>query len=181
MMKTIGILVLVVAGTSVQAELIERTWTSQSIYAHAWPGDPNNKPLSIPALPMPDEGDGIGWQIDIALAGSFPGGFPPLDANAGTAKNYGWYDGYGFYIGGFNFTAFEGESVIMRMFNATTMGAATAYMESYPVLLPDIEGAPAPGVFDVTFEFETIPEPSTIGLMGIAGLGMFLTRKKIRR
>ncbi len=30
-------------------------------------------------------------------------------------------------------------------------------------------------------QFEVVPEPATIGLMGIAGLGMFLARRKARR
>lgn len=36
-----------------------------------------------------------------------------------------------------------------------------------------------PGV--VTTNIEVIPEPATIGLMGVAGLGMFLARRKARR
>ncbi|WP_372808530.1 PEP-CTERM sorting domain-containing protein [Pontiella sp.] len=28
---------------------------------------------------------------------------------------------------------------------------------------------------------EVIPEPATLGLMGVAGLGMFLARRKARR
>jgi hypothetical protein len=34
---------------------------------------------------------------------------------------------------------------------------------------------------DVTTSIEVIPEPATLGLMGIAGLGLFLARKKARR
>ncbi|MDF7800963.1 PEP-CTERM sorting domain-containing protein [Pontiellaceae bacterium B1224] len=34
---------------------------------------------------------------------------------------------------------------------------------------------------DVQTATEVIPEPATLGLMGIAGLGMFLARKKARR
>lgn len=48
-------------------------------------------------------------------------------------------------------------------------------------------GSPAPAdpqiinPGDITANIEVIPEPATIGLMGVAGLGMFLARRKARR
>ena len=48
-------------------------------------------------------------------------------------------------------------------------------------------GSPAPAdpqqmlLGDITANVQVIPEPATFGLMGIAGLGMFLARKKARR
>ena len=51
-----------------------------------------------------------------------------------------------------------------------------------------VAGDPAPAnpqtmilVGDITAGVEVIPEPATFGLMGIAGLGMFLARRKARR
>lgn len=37
------------------------------------------------------------------------------------------------------------------------------------------------GVFDLDGSVVVVPEPATLGLMGIAGLGMFLARRKTRR
>ncbi len=37
------------------------------------------------------------------------------------------------------------------------------------------------GITGATANATVIPEPATIGLMGIAGLGMFLARRKVRR
>jgi hypothetical protein len=176
MKKLLGITTLcAVAAVSVHADIIERMWTSMPIYAHA----PFETNLATPVY-WPEEGEGVGWQIDIALFGS-QALSPPLVENAGTAANYGWYDGYGFAIAGFSFNAFEGETVVMRIFDATNKGAATAYLDSLPLTLPDITDPPPPGAFDVTFEFEAVPEPSTVGLMGLAGLGLFLCRERIRR
>lgn len=51
-------------------------------------------------------------------------------------------------------------------------------------LQPGADPALAPQVFNggaLQTSVEVIPEPATFGLMGIAGLGMFLARKKARR
>ena len=156
-------LMLVVA---VQADLVNRTWSSQYVYA--------NVPLGVPAA-----SDGYGWQTDIALTGTALGA-ATLAPNAGTSVNLGWYVGNGYYVGGFQFDAVEQESVVMRIFDGTVN-----YLDSQPIVLADIEGTPGPNDFDVTFDFTgsewvAIPEPATIGLMGIAGIGMFLARRKVR-
>ncbi len=43
------------------------------------------------------------------------------------------------------------------------------------------DNAGAGGSADGSVQVQVIPEPGTLGLMGIAGLGMFLARKKARR
>lgn len=154
---------------AVQADLVNRTWNSLSQYANVPLGTPSGSGV-----------DGFGWQTDVALAGT-PLGAATLVPNAGTAANYGWYDGGpGYYTGQFSFDAVEGETVVMRIFDGTIN-----YLDSQPHVLADIEGIPGVNDFDLTFDFtgstwEAIPEPATIGLMGIAGIGMFMARKKIR-
>lgn len=164
-----------------QADLVSREWTSQNIYAQ-------------PNLGLADY-EGAAWQIDIALAGTVADRTTPSLVSAavpGTADTAFWYDGYGLLVGGFNFTADEGQEVVMRIFNAPTQAEATMFLDSVAMVLADVEGAPPPGAFDVTFDHGTyaapagqwqavVPEPATFGLMGIAGLGLFLARRKTQR
>ena len=85
-----------------------------------------------------------------------------------------------------NFDADEGSSVVVRAWADTALGANTAYIDSYAGPLADLDDGvpPAPGSTDVTFgstdaQWTVVPEPATIGLMGIAGVGLFAARRKV--
>lgn len=162
---SVGMMMLV----SVRAELVERNWVSQSVYVNAYYTGWGM------GLPLPEEdGYGAGWQVDIALAGSSPG-LPSLDENAGTSSMYGWYDGYGYWVDAFTFDAFEGQAVVMRIFNAVEKADATLYLDSLPVVLPELSNPPHPASTDITFEF--IPEPSSVAMIGLAsGCALFIRR-----
>ncbi len=69
------------------------------------------------------------------------------------------------------------------------LGIQGPTLTEYNVFNPDTVyytnlGAEYPSGTDIAIDVQgttVVPEPSSIGLMGIAGLGMFLTRRKIRR
>lgn len=131
---------LLTIGVSIAgAEMVERTWHSEWLYANVPFGNPSGNGV-----------DGYGWQVDIALAGSSPV-YPSLVENAGTSVNYGWYDGSGYYVGGFQFDAVEGQTVVMRIWNDASFGTLT--LDSLPLTLPDIEGEEEPGDTNIQFEF----------------------------
>jgi hypothetical protein len=165
---------LVVVGMA-QADFIPREWAGKGA-GLTFVGSGNE--------PMPKLGDdfGSGWAVDIAVAGSDPQ-VASLVPDAGS--NSGWYDGYGYYILPFPFIADENENVVMRLFNNADQSAALKYMDSDAFLLPDLndDEPPSAAALAVNFtwaasEWKVIPEPATIGLMGVAGLGMFLARRK---
>ena len=167
-------MVAVALAATVHAEFISRSWSSQVTYAQ-------------PSFAQPSVGgEGTGWQVDVALAGSLATA-PSLAEAAGAVGQFGWYDGYGYDVPGFNFDAVENDAVVMRLFNAGAKAGATHYLDSVAIVLPDFDDGvpPAAGALNVTFDFagaqwQAIPEPTTIGLMGIAGLGMYLARRKKR-
>ena len=85
---------------------------------------------------------------------------------------------------------FAGGNVYGRMFQDDAASASSYYYEGHVQLMSDFVqsgplGPPAEsydigqGAFAVADQ-QVIPEPATIGLMGIAGLGMFLARRKVR-
>jgi hypothetical protein len=173
MKKALALIALVAFAVSAQADLVSRSWASQIVYAY-------------PSFnPSPSNGDGAGWLIEIALSGSQP--LTTLTTGASEIDTtYGWYDGYGYTIAGFNFDAMEGDNVVMRIYNATTKGAASHYLDSSAFLLGDYEIA-SPDDLKVTFNFGTyasptgawqvIPEPATIGLFGIGAVGAWMLRR----
>ncbi len=173
--SALSLVLLMVLLNGAYADLVERTWNSGYLYVTTPMGSHSGFP--DPAT--------VGWQIDIALAGSYPfdlaGNYildSAVDANAGTASMAGWYDGYGYYVGGFQFDAVEGDTVVMRIFNGTPGVDATSWIDSLPLVLPDIEGIPAPGDYDVSFAF--IPEPSSIAMIGlVSGCAVFVRRRFI--
>lgn len=128
---------------TLQAALVKQIWNSQEVYTYG-----NIESWN----PNPPEADGEGWQVDIALAGS-PGFNPSLVEHAGTTAMWGWYDGYGYAIGPFQFDAVEGQEVVMRIYNGTKGVDATRWVDSQPLVLPDLGAIPAPGDTDVTFVF----------------------------
>ena len=163
-------LMMVVAA---QAALIDRDWSALGLYV-------------TPSFEIPEVSyDGVGWDIAIGAAGSAP--LDVLVGNAQVVDSYGWYDGFGYSVPGFNFVVQEGQDVVMRLFNDVPAGSQTHYLDSQAFSLPDLDDAnpPSGAQLEVAFDFtgstwQAIPEPATIGLMGIAGLGMFLARRKVR-
>jgi len=171
-----AVAVLALAG-AVQAELL--TWTSLS--------QPNTDgQIAAYAGHGGTDYDGYGWSGGVVLSGS-AGTLLPVAAATGVGVNGGWYDGYGYAIAGFGFEANEADTVVFRLYDNADVSLATMFVESQPYALPTIPQRPVPtGAADLTFTFgpnaqwQTIPEPATIGLMGIAGMGLFLARRKVR-
>jgi hypothetical protein len=108
---------------------------------------------------------------DLAVAGAFAGGKYSTSFAEGDATVAGQ-------------TAYL---VVKNGLGAIEMGDYIGLSaSSYEIvdLQPGSDPAATPQNFsggDVTTNIEVVPEPATIGLMGIAGLGMFLARKKSRR
>ena len=86
---------------------------------------------------------------------------------------------------------YPGADVFARIFNTIDASAGSYYYEGtiqqVASLDPGASPPPLPAAYDlglpavnVAFGL-VVPEPATIGLMGIAGLGMFLARRKTRR
>ena len=100
------------------------------------------------------------------------------------AGTYGTFDG----------AAFLGGAIYGRIFNSAAPGAGSRYFIGDVITALDLDSgaspAPTPTKYDMVAASVgasgeaagvVIPEPATIGLMGIAGLGMFLARRKTRR
>jgi hypothetical protein len=62
----------------------------------------------------------------------------------------------------------------------------TIFLAELSYVVPDLDNSPNPPSPGVTFDpggvtaVNVVPEPATLGLMGIAGLGMYLARRKTR-
>jgi hypothetical protein len=175
MKKAIAVMCLAMVAVGSQAGLV--SWSSQLAVI-----DDNGLTSGLPeaATLTGDAAAGAGWEynlVNIDTGSIFSG-----DALAAIVS-YGWYDSNGGYLlGGYSFSADEGATVAMQVFNSDSSWSIT----SSSVLLPTVGSTPAPGSTDVNFDFsasdwQVVPEPATIGLMGVAGLGMFLARKKTRR
>jgi hypothetical protein len=79
----------------------------------------------------------------------------------------------------------EGTTVYMTLYNNIDANSATYFMESAPYDLQDLDNPWSSPADQVNIDFSgsswvAVPEPATIGLMGIAGIGMFLARRKAR-
>ena len=120
-------------------------------------------------------GEGFGWAVSVTS--------DTLGVVQETgADNFGWNTGFGYTINTFSFTVEELDSVTLTMYDAPTSGGAGNFIVSAPIVVADLTDPIAPGSNEYTFDFsgstwEAIPEPATIGLMGIAGLGMFLGKE----
>ena len=94
----------------------------------------------------------------------------------------GWFGALGGYVvGGFAVTDQETQSIAVRYYNE----AKSYFIDSQPIVLPDLTDPIAPGADELGVDFSgqnwvAVPEPATIGLMGIAGLGLYLSRRKRR-
>ena len=76
----------------------------------------------------------------------------------------------------------------MRLYNAPTIGAATFYVDSGYISLPDLDDVNPPSTTDlaVNFDFtgqswQAVPEPATALLFGIGGLGAFIVRRNKKK
>ena len=86
----------------------------------------------------------------------------------------------------------EGTDVHYRVYNNTEAAGATYMIESPVYTLQDVDNPVPPGALDIdqgagkAFDFTgatwvAVPEPATFGMMAVAGLGLFLARKKAHR
>ena len=174
MKKIIAILAILTTVASVQADIINRTWTSDQLDVNV-SGNPAF--LTGPEA----QGDGASWAYEvwnITDNVSFQGDTDPI--------TYGWRDGLGYYLAGFKFDAFEEKEVALRFYNDVNKTAATYYLQSATFSLPDVEGPPLPDAFDVSFSYagqtwQAVPEPATFSLIGLVGLGMIVARRRALR
>ena len=184
MKKIIAILAILTTVASVQADLVNRTWTSQAVAAEV---------SGNPAFLTANESDGDGslwvyeiWNLtdDVAIPGSKP---------ASDVTQYGWRTsslGAGYTIFTFDFDAFEGKEIALRIYNNTVKPTTSAgwYLQSASQVLADLDDGTPPGPNDlkVTFNFAgqtwtQIPEPATFSLIGLVGLGMIVARRRALR
>ena len=181
MKKIIAIIAILTTVASVQADIISRDWSSQTVVA-------NVSGLGTFLTQAESTGYGAGWAYeiwnltdDVAISGS-------KDASDVT---YGWNStvyGTGYTELGFSFTAFEGKEVALRIYNNIVKPTTSAgwYLQSQAQTLADIEGVPGGTDLNVTFNFAgqtwtQIPEPATFSLIGLVGLGMIVARRRALR
>ena len=131
---------------------------------------------------------GIGGGVsgdDIVISEIFSPVVQPADVG-GFFREFGIWDQYNVTFNG----ALDG-NVYGRVFQSDVAAPGSFYYQSglFAASDKDPVGPPAdtPEVFNLgdnaiaLADQQVIPEPATFGLMGIAGLGMFLARKKTRR
>mgnify|MGYP003573283988 CR=1 FL=1 len=164
MRKLMAVMLVLAVAVAAQADL--RTYNSLFTAAN------------VPLTGTEVDGDGFGWAVsfDSSTLG---------EVDETTALTLGWITGFGYTVNAGSFTVNELDTVSAVLYDAPSSGSALNFIVSAPVVVPDLTDPIAPGSNEVTFDFsgsswEAIPEPATIGLMGIAGLGMFLARKKVR-
>ena len=179
MKKIVAIIAILITVASVQADLISRTWTSQTIYETV---SGVGTFLTVPE----SAGDGANWAYEVwnltdnvAIFGNSPGAGRP-----------GWISSMGGYgIGEFNFDALEGTPVALRWYNNENKVSATYFIQAMTQTLADYADDVPPTSVDVTFDFagqtwqqiQQVPEPATFSLIGLVGLGMIVARRRALR
>lgn len=177
-MKKITLLVAVMVGFGV------------STFGDAWTYNMTGL-LTAPELSV-QTGEGTGWLlsvVDASYTPEAPAALPGLVNDSINLNNSG-----NLVIGPWLMDTPVEELTTIKyiVYNSTTLPGAAPYwyIESSSFQLPDLTGPLGPGDSDVAqsnFSFsgkswsQVVPEPATIGLMGVAGLGMFLARRKTRR
>lgn len=89
-------------------------------------------------------------------------------------------------------SVYLGGLVFARIFDTNTASAGSWYYEGTVQSVVDIDRTVVPALLPAAYELgagaiaplnmgQVIPEPATLGMMAVAGLGMFLARKKARR
>ena len=129
-------------------------------------------------------GDGAGYLVDLVNTAADT----TFDSTSVVANNAGQLFILGWKVAAPGIE--ELTDVKYRIYNAADVASASHYMDSAIFNLQAVSlpvGATALNVdqsAELSFAAQpwvAIPEPATLGLMGIAGLGMFLARKKARR
>ncbi|QBG47630.1 PEP-CTERM sorting domain-containing protein [Verrucomicrobia bacterium S94] len=104
-----------------------------------------------------------------------------------TGENSSWTGLGGIYVGDYTggefFTRiFESDGADGEFFLDIPMGDGDDFVYDPSVLNTTFSDNTFTGVLNINQNGTyVVPEPATIGLMGIAGLGMFLARRKVRR
>jgi hypothetical protein len=130
------------------------------------------------------DGDGSGWWCEVWNVTD--SNYPVMSVGNTTPTTYGWLDAYGGYtLDTFDFTATETDKVVLRLYNASTVGGASQQITSAEFTLPDREAPIGGSDLDVAFDFsssswQAVPEPATFLLFGIGGVGAWLVRRKQR-
>jgi len=195
MKKIVLVLALVAACVSARADLVDQGWT--------WAA-PAVDPfvILIPLQGIPEEdatGYGVGWYAEafnLTDAGSL--GWTTGDLNSifsteiysalfgpgNSPVEYGDIGLGGYMLGEAAFTpATDLDSVQVVMYNNADKNLATKYITSLVYALPDAPDSPDPDAVKVTFDFtgqtwQAIPEPTTVLLFGIGGMGAWLLRRR---
>ena len=180
MKKIIAILAILTTVASVQADLINRYWTSESVIETV-SGDGTFLTASE------SDGDGTGWAYEIwnvtdnvAISGS----------KSYSDVSKGWYTilgGYGEQE--FQFWAFERKEVALRVYNNVVKPTTSGwYIQSASQVLADLDDTVPPGATDLNVKFnfagqtwQQVPEPATFSLIGLVGIGMIVARRRMLR
>ena len=91
-----------------------------------------------------------------------------------------------------NTAGIPGGNVYGRIFQNSGAAAGSFYYQGVIASIGNVDLGAIPAPLASTYDLlpasasavanlQVVPEPATLGLMGIAGLGMFLARKKARR
>ena len=111
----------------------------------------------------------------VAVGGDFTTEFGTFDAGniPGAGINGGFVYGRIFQDSGAAASSYFYQGTLSVNMPNVDLGATPPPLSTQYDLLPSSAGAIA--------NMQVVPEPATLGLMGVAGLGMFLARRKARR
>jgi len=169
-MKKIMIIALTIIATlSAQATITNQLWVSLITETSGFGSETG--------------GEGVGWWCEVW--NTTDSNYPVMSVgNAIPTVGYTTAMGYnGYLFNTFTFTATETDNVILRLYDASTVGAASNYIESAGFSLPDRESPIGGNDLDVTFDFsssswQAVPEPATALLFGVGGMGAWMLRRK---
>lgn len=195
MKKVVLMLAMVAVCFSASAALVDQFWDSQFIIIQTQTDASGGLG---PDIAYEDaSGWGAGWYAEVfnitdngGLGFSAPSDVTSLYSTEmflaaggpGISPILGEYGGYMQDIGTFG-AATDLDNVQMVLYNNADKNLATWYITSLALALPDAPDTPDPDAVKVTFDFtgqtwQAIPEPATVLLFGIGGMGAWLLRRR---